>query len=328
MTNKRWAPVITTKAFDSYWKLAALRQEIFFKRFQGEEPPWTTDPVLQEYKFTNAYRASDRVSQYLIKNVIYSDNFSLKDLFFRIILFKIFNKIETWELLEDKLGEIKYSNYNFELYDRILSQAKNNKKRIYSAAYIMPSGSSSFGYRRKHQNNLRLIEYMMREELPERISNSRSMQEVFELFRNCPTLGDFLAYQYAIDINYSELTNFDEMSFVIPGPGAKNGLRKCFADFGNLNEVDLIRLMAERQDTEFAKLGIKFKSLWGRPLQLIDCQNLFCEVDKYSRVVHPEIRGVDNRVKIKQKYKRNSLPINLFYPPKWGINEAIEKSKK
>jgi hypothetical protein len=29
--------------------------------------PWTSDPIIQVHKFTNAYRAADRVSQYLIK---------------------------------------------------------------------------------------------------------------------------------------------------------------------------------------------------------------------------------------------------------------------
>ena len=45
--------------------------------------------------------------------------------------------------------------------------------------------------------------------------------------------------------------------------------------------------MAENQEDEFARRGIEFQTLWGRPLQLIDCQNLFCEVDKYARVYHP-----------------------------------------
>ena len=38
-----------------------------------------------------------------------------------------------------------------------------------------------------------------------------------------PTIGDFLAYQYITDLNYSTLTNFTEMEFVVPGPGAKHG---------------------------------------------------------------------------------------------------------
>jgi hypothetical protein len=78
-------------------------------------------------------------------------------------------------------------------------------------------------------------------------------------------------------------------------------------------------MVTERQNIEFETRGIGFKCLWGRLLQLIDCQNLFCEVDKYSRVAYPEVLGVSGRMKIKQKYRMHSLKLNVWYPPKWGL---------
>src|SRR6266498_2751380 len=65
------SPAEPTIVFDTYWRFAAERQSIFFKRFHRSPLPWTHDPILTEYKFTNAYRASDRVSQFLIRHVIY-----------------------------------------------------------------------------------------------------------------------------------------------------------------------------------------------------------------------------------------------------------------
>lgn len=96
------APAKVTEVYESYWRFAAERQEIFFRRAGGTTGPWTRDTVLATYKFTNAYRASDRVSQYLIRNVIYRADLpnSPSEVFFRILLFKLFNKIETWQLLE------------------------------------------------------------------------------------------------------------------------------------------------------------------------------------------------------------------------------------
>jgi hypothetical protein len=190
----------------------------------------------------------------------------------------------------------------------------------------MPSGGRAFGHNIKHRNHLELIKTMLNNSLTERVCNSKKMQDVFDTLRSYPMIGDFLAFQYTIDINYSTLTNFKESSFVVPGPGAKDGIRKCFSDFGGLSEVDLIKLMADRQEDEFNRLGIKFQNLWGRPLQLIDCQNLFCEVDKYSRVAHPEIAGITGRTRIKQKFKPTNQVIEFFYPPKWGINDKVTKS--
>lgn len=314
-----------TPVYNSYWRFAAERQKVFRKRLFSEVSPWTSDPIICGYKFTNAYRASDRVSQYLIRNVIYRSDLcdSHEEVVFRILLFKFFNKIETWQLLERELGQVSYRDYKFETYDKVLSQAMRGGGRIYSAAYIMPPGSSAFGYSAKHQNHLKLLERMMEQKLPEILRKLPNMQQAFELIRSYPTIGNFLAYQFVTDINYSEVTGFSEMEFVVPGPGALDGLRKCFGDGGGLGGEHLIRLMAENQQYEFDRLEINFESLWGRPLQLIDCQNLFCEVDKYSRVAHPDISGVSGRTRIKQKFNPTASLDMPWYPPKWGINDRV-----
>ena len=322
------APAKVSEVYESYWRFAAERQAIFFRRTRGEARPWTDNAVLMIYKFTNAYRASDRVSQYLIRHVIYRADLpsTPREVFFRILLFKLFNKIETWELLEHALGPITFEDCNFAQYDAVLARALRDGRRIYSAAYIMPPGSRAFGRSAKHQNHLLLLERMMEDRLPERLAQTRTMQEGFEKLRAYPTIGDFLAYQFITDINYSEITDFSEMDFVVPGPGARDGLSKCFVDPGGLNEPELIRLMADLQGQEFERLGLDFQSLWGRRLQLIDCQNLFCEVDKYARVAHPQIAGRTGRTRIKRKFEPIPVPIELFYPPKWKLNEKIRAS--
>ena len=306
--------------YESYWQFAAERQKVFFRKLERLPAPWTTDSILAKYKFTNAYRASDRVSQYLIRHVIYEGDDNPEEVFFRIILFKLFNKIETWEFLKDNLGNISYADYSFPEYDQLLSGALSSGTRIYSAAYIMPSGKTSFGYPQKHRNHLMLLERMMEDEMPHRISDASSMRQGFELLRSYPTIGSFLAYQFVTDLNYSGLTDFSEMEFVAPGPGAMDGLRKCFTDMGGLNESDMIRVVADRQEQEFERLGLTFHTLGGRRLQLIDCQNLFCEVSKYARLKHPEIKGVSDRKRIKQIYRPSEKPITYWYPPKWGVN--------
>ena len=319
------SPAKITDVYTSYWKFAALRQEIFFNRVNGLASPWSNDEILNKYKFTNAYRASDRVSQYLIRNVIYNDQFSdtPKEVLFRILMFKLFNKIDTWELLLSEFGIINYEKYDFAAYDKILTLAMSAGETIYSAAYIMPSGGSYFGHAKKHSNHLKLIEFMIEEDTHTHLMAAKNMQQAFEIIKKFPGLGDFLAYQLTIDINYSMILNFSESSFVVPGPGAKGGISKCFSNTGGLSNVEIIKLMTDRQEQEFERYGLKFKDLWGRRLQLIDCQNLFCEVDKYARVKHPDIKGASERVNIKQKFRSNSSPIDFWFPPKWGINETV-----
>lgn len=317
-----------TEAFDTYWRFAASRQEIFFARINSQSSPWTNDPILQEYKFTNAYRASDRVSQYLIRNVIYEGKHSLKDTVFRILLFKLFNKIETWELLEHTFGKIKYSSFNIDEYDKCFQKARLSGAAIYSAAYIIPSGSrKKYGEITKHRFHLELLERLFEDNFHLLLNKQLSLEEIFNRLNEIDSFGRFLAYQYTIDLNYSPFFDFSENDFVVPGPGAKDGIRKCFSDLREYSEEDIIHMMQDEQDEQFSRLGIKFDSLWGRPLQLIDCQNLFCEVDKYSRVAHPEIAGISGRTRIKQKYKPKLLPTTAWYPPKWELNDSIHKNK-
>ena len=325
LSIKRSVPQ-TTAVFDTYWRFAAKRQEIFFRRAMGCEKPWSDDEILQKHKFTNAYRASDRVSQFLIRHVIYPPDGQtprdMEDTFFRTLLFKIFNRISTWEAMEKAFGSVSYESYDFDRYDALFCELRGKGQRIFSSAYIMPSGSS-FGYSDKHRNYLKLLERMIEDGVPYRLQELKTMREAFELLLSYPTMGNFLAYQFATDLNYSPLTNFSEMDFVMPGPGARDGIAKCFSDLNGYSEAEAIRWVTERQVEEFARRDIEFQDLWGRPLQLIDCQNLFCEVDKYARVAHPEAKGLSGRTRIKQLFQPNEANHTYWYPPKWGLNSKI-----
>jgi hypothetical protein len=306
------------KIYEKYWYFAAERQLVFFRRLNGYPEPWTEDKILQQFKFCNAYRASDRVSQFLIKHVLYSQPYNPEDLVFRTILFKIFNKIETWMFLEQHLGQITLDNFNFDLYDSLLKRARETFP-IYTSAY-MSCANKAFGFDTKHQNHLALIEMMIRDGAIRRILEANSFKEIFLILKSYPLIGDFVAYQIATDINYSDAVNFSESDFTVAGPGAVRGIEKCFTNTGSLDHSGIIKWMYDNQEREFERLGVKFNSLWGRRLQLIDCQNLFCEVDKYTRVAVPELKS--NRKKIKHKFRPNPR-INYFYPPKWNINGRI-----
>lgn len=310
--------------FDTYWRFAAARQAVYMARVEGLSGPWTHDPIMMRHRFTNCYRAADRVSQYLISNVSYTGDQTWDEVFFRTIVFKLFNRISTWHLLSESVGEVRWDEYSFDVYNETLSRAFHAGQKLYSAAYVMPAPRLS--ELRKHSNHLRLIELMMRSSTPQRIQDSATLKDAFAVLRNFPGMGGFLAYQYLIDLNYSAGLDFDEMEFVVPGPGARDGIRKCFGPASAGIEHEIIRYMADQQEEHFTRLGLSFPGLWGRRLQLIDCQNLFCEVDKYARVAHPEVAGLSGRTRIKQTFRRDPAPVSAWFPPKWGVNARIDES--
>ena len=316
-----------TPVFFAYWHFAAERQNIFFRRLRrSNSVNVTSDPILSRFKFTNAYRASDRVSQYLIRNVIYRDDLpsTAEEIFFRTLVFKLFNKIETWEHLEQSVGPITLRRYNFSEYDAALTEKMSGGDRIYSAAYIMPSAGSAFSHKAKHRNHLMLLEQMLRHDFPRKLRGCDSMAEAYALMLSAPSIGPFLAYQYTTDLNYSELTDFSESTFVVAGPGALDGISKCFKGATAVRPEEIIKYMFDNQERYFSSLSIEFPSLWGRRLQLIDCQNIFCEISKYARVAFPQISGVSGRTRIKQKFTASGPLPSPWYPPKWNLNAKIQ----
>ena len=306
------------EGFNCFWRYAAERQQIYLRRQAGKPAPWTADPVLSAYRFTNVYRATDRVSQYLISRVQYNRAWSWRDTFVRTLVFKIFNRPQTWEYLLAHLGEITSDDLESGRIDKSLERLAA-RRPLYNAAYVMPPPNRLSGP--KFKRHMELLRWMLRGGVHLRIKQADSLQAAFEVLRSCPSLGDFLAYQFIIDLNYSPCLDFEESEFVIAGPGALRGLRKCFVQTGGLTDSELIFWTTRRQAQEFVKRGLSWAAFGGRPLQPVDIQNVFCEVDKYTRIAQPHLSRLAPGKRIKQRYRASnrSTPLPTNFPPKWQL---------
>jgi len=320
---------IREEAFKYYFYFLEERMNIFWKKIEGDFCQLSDDEIFRTYKFTNVYRATDRVSQYLIKDVIYNDTIkglNEIDVLLRIIVFKIFNKIETWEYLESNLGTIRQSNFNLKSINRLLFE-RRQEKPIFSNAYMMTGTHQKYNHLNfKHEKWLQMVnDELLKGGSLKRIVSAKSLNEIYNLLINTSFIGEFLAYQYTIDFNYSHVVNFSENSFVKAGIGAIRGVRKCFKSLGCYSFEDAIRFTQDNIVALMHKYGYSsFNNLFGRNPTLIDLQNCFCETDKYLRAKLPEL-NVGN-VRIKQKYKVHSEPLSLYFPPKWGLNDKVHES--
>ena len=301
-----------------YFYFMKERMNIFWNKVEHTNR-LTDDPILQEYKFTNVYRSCDRVSQYLIKDVIYKNinEYTPEDVLLRILVFKVFNRIETWKYLSQEM-DIRINTFDVEYISDLLSK-RQQEHPIFSNAYLMAGSHPSFStIHCKHRIWLHIIdEYFIKNKGFSQILKSKSLEAMYNQLRNYPLIGDFLAYQYSIDFNYSPYLNFDEDSFVKAGIGAVRGIKKCFSSYGDRFE-DAILYTYDNFDGLLCRYNCTdFRPLPGRYPKLIDLQNCFCETDKYLRVKLPDLR-VGN-VRIKQRYSPSSDRINYFFPPKWGV---------
>jgi hypothetical protein len=307
------------KVFETYWHFAAERHRIFEARLIDPIGPWTSNPILQQYRFCNAFRASDRVSQDLIRVAYASSDLDADDVFVRVVLHRLFSRPETWTLLDQAAGGLTAASFDAERLAKPLDRAFRAGQKLYTSAFIL-SAAPAFGQQRKHRNHLMLVSAMLEDGVPTRIERASSLRAVYEELRRWPLLGPFMAYQLAIDLNYTPILALDENEFTVPGPGALRGLEKVFLDLGGLSPADAVHWLVEYQGLVEEDLGTRPPTLFGRPLHAIDCQNLLCEVDKYCRVAFPQLRS--NRTRIKRRFAPDPRPLQLFYPPRWGLNDG------
>lgn len=306
-------------AYELYWKFAYERQKAFEARARGDKGPWTDDPILQTYKFCNVFRAADRVSQYMIRDVCYNPEPSVPDdRLFQIVAFRMFSSIATWDSIQDYLGRAPIINdLASGRFEQALEQAREQNGKLYTNAFIL-CATNAYGQTKKHLNHIELFKDMfVNQGLGQKILNAASLKEIYDYLHTFPLMGDFMSYQTAIDINYSDLVNFSENEFTKAGPGALRGIKKVFESIGNHTPEEVIMWMVEHQDEEFKRLGYEFTGLFGRKLHAIDAQGLFCETDKYCRQALPELASA--RVRIKTKFTENPNPVELFFPPKWHL---------
>jgi hypothetical protein len=316
---------VRDEAYQYYFYFMKERMSIFWKRYEGQSSPFTEDVILAKHKFTNVYRAQDRVSQYLIREVIYRENdYNELDHLLRILVFKVFNNIDTWIFLEDNLGKLTTQNFNVSKISTLLTE-RIKVKAIFSPAYMMTGSHEKYkAYISKAEKWLRMIEQeMIKQRKFEEILKAKSLEEVYNILLLSSFIGPFLAYQYAIDFNYSPVVNFDENSFVKAGIGAIRGVKKCFILSKNNSIEDCIRFTQENLSTYQSRYGhTGFLPLFDRMPTLIDLQNCFCETDKYLRVKLPHL-DLGN-VRIKQKFIGPKASFDYFFPPKWNINQFIK----
>ncbi|KAH9477081.1 hypothetical protein JR316_0010997 [Psilocybe cubensis] len=303
-----------TVAFDTFWRFAAERKAIDDRRRAGQSPPFTEDKILRDYFFCNTYRVLDKLSQYLIKEVIEKGSQDPEEVVFRVLLFNSFTRIETWELLDRELGPLTWATYDRDAYMVVLAAASESGAKLYTGAFIKPA--PHFGYAHNYANHLCLLEAFMINQLHARLRAAPYLANVYEYIIAFPSMGAFSTYQLILSLSYTKVLNFHPGDLVVSGPGSESGLNKLFgaramargrAQMGDEFEAEVIRYLAASQAYHFQRLGLEFSGLGPKrlPMTVVDIEHTLCEVDKYCRVAHPQLKG--KRTNLHRTFRPSSV---------------------
>lgn len=285
-------------SFDEFWRFTHDRYDLYVNRLLVGEPVPSGDPVLDGNRFTNTFRVTDRVSQRLLRIQAEGPQ-DPESLVLRTLLFKVFNKEATWDAIVAEFGEPSWpGNWDPARLNSLLAERGRAGEKVFTGSYMMVNPLTKGWV--KHEFYVDMIHTVMTDYLPA-VLGSQSLRELVSVLNDVPGIGDFLAYQYAIDLNYTSLFGFSENDYVLPGHGARRGIVKLYGN-GRMAPARIMELALQRDRGPLLR--------GQRPMHLTDLQNMLCEYDKYTRAAGG----------MKQRYRPDPRPLpDPIFPPSWRL---------
>jgi len=274
---------LNEKNLDLFWYYIHERHSIYKKsKLLRLNKPWTTDKILNKYKFTNVFRDLDTGTKYVIEKIIHKCK-NIEDLFFNIIIYRLYNKIETF----DFLGIQDVNNFNINVFEAKLRELKSKGIHVFTNAFLVSGYSFIEGKDKieKTCNIISKIHNVIKNIVKECLINKDS-EFTFNKLKSLNGIGNFLAYQIAVDIGYYNKELFDESKFVIAGPGCKNGINFLFKDRGNLSYEECIKYLYDIQFDNIKDINELFSDRKNKFLNLMAMENCLCEISKYLKAYY------------------------------------------
>lgn len=82
---------------DDFWRFVAERDRIRLRREGGAPEPWTEDPTLRDYHFTNVHRSHDPGTRWIVRTCESRGWVDLPDVLFAAYVYRSLNRVSTFE---------------------------------------------------------------------------------------------------------------------------------------------------------------------------------------------------------------------------------------
>lgn len=270
-----------------------LRKDVLKK-----DPPWTTDPVLRDFRFTNIRREHDKESKWVIEHIANNPELSYEDKLLNVILFRLYNKHETAELISMPFKFSQAPDWNPEWYRSLFEAALvEDPKRVFFTAAFHTVGMKNTlkrvtGESYAPMRILKFIKILINEGLVDDIKACVNQQEVYQTLTDYNGIGRFLAYQFYVDMTYIAEFPFSENEFTVAGPGCVMGLNYLFENRDGMTYEECLFWLRDNLDRLFVEeLGKDWDAkrvFWDLPeedrcFNVMSLENCFCELSKYIR---------------------------------------------
>lgn len=280
----------------AFFNFMIEREQIRLRKEADLSFPWTNDPILRKYKFTNVYRFHDWTTTKL-REEFYSKNRDKdkKTILMNCALFRYFGTFE----FAEAVGWQAYDDFDFNGIIKIATERLAAKERVFTGAYIITNQGISAPKQKVVVNHfLRKLH----KELPvliEVMQLTRSWQKVSETMSSIPGFGGsgFMTKEVLLDTMMTDfwgadICYFDNYKLVLPtdyeswtpiGPGALRGVARLLG-YEDLKASKELKFQALKTILSLTSMQ---ESYWPEEYGKLfptDIQFQLCEFDKYERV--------------------------------------------
>ena len=268
------------------------REAIRLARENGHPAPWTVDPILRKYKFTNIRRRDDRGSKWIIDHLIEPAAANGDEhLWFTLLVARLVNWPPTLQtLIQAGVLPCPPAGFDALRFESVLEALRATGVKVYSGAYMLyPTKNPGINKARtvaKYiigsvvQNAPHIHNELWREDLEE----GGSIERVVAALSTCFGVSTFMAGQVAADLTYHPDSHLscaaDLYSYAPMGPGSLRGLNYLHgrAPFAAWASGIFTSKLQEINDHIANELDLT-------DLTLHDVQNCMCEYSKYCRTL-------------------------------------------
>jgi hypothetical protein len=273
------------------------RWSIHQKRLAGKPAPWTKDPILLEYRFTNVRREDDRVTKCIHENWLQPHAEDYDTVVFAMALARLVN-------LPASLEALGYpSKWNPKRFVKLMEARKKDGMATFTGAYMINAVGATKGQSKASYladqvlgplwNSRKLLGNLVRTGC-----ELSTLQEALMLHHGFG--GGFMSAQVVADIKHlpSMKKAEDWMTFAMSGPGSRRGLNWLVGrePTARWNEEEWHATLLDLMKVAQPKLKCPV-------LDAQNLQNCLCEFSKYCKVKY-------NGGRAKQKFRASGEAYN------------------
>ncbi len=261
------------------------REELRKYKESGHSPPWTDDPILRMYRFTNIRRRDDRVSRWINANVTVpmgKRELTLVDLQF-LALCRFVNWPPTLaQLLLDDFWPA--SVLDLRAIGKFIDNRTAGGAKTWTGAYMVRA-QAGYTLGKGRFVTEQVVGVPLRRAWPEMqfMLQTRMRRPVWRVLVDCLNWGSFMAGQVVDDLTWTDSLKDprDNFTWAPQGPGSLRGFNRVLGLplKTTHDEIQWCLQLQRWREGIVGTLGEDYSDL-----TLMDIQNCLCEYDKYERV--------------------------------------------